>query len=66
MVMKKKYISPNSIICYIEPVTIMAGSDFSSTKVGDQTVTPDPDADIPGDEFTSRRRDIWEDEEDYY
>ena len=44
----------------------MAGSDFSSTKDGDQNVTPDPDADIPGDEFTSRRRDIWEDEEDDY
>ena len=59
--MKKKYISPQTISHTLAPVLPIAGSKLDATAPGPQKVTVTEEE---VSEFTSRRRDVWEDEED--
>lgn len=61
--MKKQYISPAILLFQVEP-QLMNGFSGGDAISGDdpQVVTVDPDADVPGDEFTSRRG-MWDDDD---
>ena len=62
--MNKKYVSPGTLIVDVELPKLM-GNSLSSTVNGDQTITPDENEPAP-DEFTSRRRNMWDDEEEEF
>ena len=62
MIMKKIYVSPICIEYRVQTTPIMTAS-LDPNKDGNQNVTPDPLEPAP-DEFTSRRHDVWDDEEE--
>lgn len=62
--MNKKYVSPGTLIVDVELPKLM-GNSLSSTVNGDQTITPDENEPAP-DEFTSRRRNMWDDDEEEF
>lgn len=60
LIMKKEYISPGTHIVDVELHQLMYTS-LDSTKTGSQSISVSNEV---VDEFTSRRHDIWDDEED--
>lgn len=61
--MKKIYVLPSCSIVDITLSSLIAASQFDSTASGDQTIKPDENEPEPG-EFTSRRRNVWSEEEE--
>ena len=62
MIMKKIYISPCICTYKVELSTIIVASRFENSNDGSQSVTIDPDEEV--DEFTSRRYNQWDEEEE--
>ena len=61
--MKKNYISPDMLLCIIEPAMIIA----TSAKDALDSTTTDPDQLVKPDDTTpygGRRNNIWDDEEE--
>lgn len=58
--MKKKYFSPETILMQIELHQMVAASTLSTT--GDTQTVSISEEEV--DEFTSRRRSVWDDEEE--
>lgn len=58
--MKKKYFSPETILMQVELHQMVAASTLSTT--GDTQTISISDEEV--NEFTSRRRSVWEDEEE--
>jgi len=65
LIMKKDYMSPQTVSYTLAPVLPLAASKFSTETPGDQTITPDPTEPAPG-EFTTRRRSQWDEEDDLF
>lgn len=59
MIMKKEYISPQTDIDIMAPVMPLAASTLDSNATSAQTISVSEEE---VSEFTSRRRDVWEDE----
>jgi len=59
--MKKKYISPSCITFKVKTISVIAASTLDPTGRGDQHITPTEEV---VDEFTSRRHNVWEDEDE--
>ena len=59
MIMKKEYISPQTICHVLTAVMPLAASALDATATGPQNVTPSNET---ATEFTSRRS-IWDDDE---
>jgi hypothetical protein len=60
MIMKKVYISPQTVSHVVTPVMPLAASKFDSTATGPQSVTPSNET---VSEFTSRRGSVWGDDD---
>lgn len=60
--MKKIYISPICIEYRVQTTALMTTS-LDPNKNGNQSITFDPNEPSPN-EFTSRRHDVWEEEEE--
>jgi len=59
--MKKKYISPNSYSLEAETTNILKASQLDPNADGNQSIIF---SDEEADEFTSRRHNVWEDEDE--
>jgi len=60
-IMKKKYISPQTFCHVLASVLPIAGSSLNPNATDPQTITVTNEE---VDEFTSRRKSVWDDEEE--
>ena len=61
-IMKKKYVSPGTLIVNVKLPKLM-GNSLNPNATGNQKITPDASEPSP-EEFTSRRKSVWDDEEE--
>ena len=59
--MKRTYIAPTTALPLLQPTLPLAASEFNQGQQQQSVTTTEEEV----DKFTTRRRNVWDDEEDY-
>lgn len=62
--MKKQYISPSALVVSVSPQSMVAASKLNGQE-GNSNVNVTPTEEVYDGEGAARRRNVWDDEEDY-